>query len=87
MMLGIRAPTGQVFPATVKEVNEESIKLDANHPLAGKDLHFKVKVEATREPTEEDMKKFMPQKEGGCGCGSEGCGSEGGCDNPNCGCK
>lgn len=86
MMLGVKAPTGQVFPATVTEVTEDGIKLDANHPLAGKDLHFKIKIEATRTPTEEDMKKFQPEQGGCCGgsCNNEECG-EGGCGG-NCNC-
>ena len=29
---------------TVKEINEEGVKLDANHPLAGKNLVFEVEV-------------------------------------------
>jgi len=62
MMIGVKAPTGQVFPATITEVNDNEITIDANHPLAGKDLHFKLKVVATREPTEEDLKKFQPPK-------------------------
>jgi FKBP-type peptidyl-prolyl cis-trans isomerase 2 len=84
MMLGIRAPTGQVFPATITEVHEETIKLDANHPLAGKDLHFKIAIEATREPTDADMEKFAPKKEAGGCCGGN-C-SEGGCGD-NCSCN
>jgi FKBP-type peptidyl-prolyl cis-trans isomerase 2 len=60
MVLGIKAPTGQVFPATITEVKEDSIMLDANHPLAGKDLHFKLKVEETRKPTDDDLAKFAP---------------------------
>ncbi|MFW5865770.1 MAG: FKBP-type peptidyl-prolyl cis-trans isomerase [Nanoarchaeota archaeon] len=61
MTLGVTAPNGQVFPAVIKEVKDDSILLDANHPLAGKNINFKVKVEETREPTEEDMKKFTQQ--------------------------
>jgi len=60
MTLGITAPTGQVFPATIIEVKEDTILLDANHPLAGKDLEFDIKIETTREPTSEDLAKFAP---------------------------
>ncbi len=35
---------GQPFPATVLELTDEIIKIDVNHPLAGKTLHFKLKV-------------------------------------------
>ena len=33
---------GRGFVVTVKDVGPESITLDANHPLAGEDLEFKV---------------------------------------------
>ncbi len=69
MTLGITAPTGQVFPATIVEVKEDTIMLDANHPLAGKDLQFKIKIEETRKPTDEDLAKFAPpQHEHGDQC-------------------
>jgi len=37
-------PDGQQINVTVKEVKPESIVIDANHKLAGKDLIFEVKV-------------------------------------------
>jgi peptidylprolyl isomerase len=74
MMLGVRAPTGQTFPAVITKVEEETIELDANHPLAGKNLHFKIKIECTRVPTDDDMKKFQPP--GDCsGCSGDSCDS------------
>lgn len=82
MMIGVKAPTGQVFPATITEVTDDEITIDANHPLAGKKLHFKLKVVATREPTEEDLKKFQPKE--GCGCEDGDCGDKDCGDDCNC---
>ena len=36
--------TGNVFPATIKEIKPDTVMLDFNHPLAGKQLNFQVKV-------------------------------------------
>jgi FKBP-type peptidyl-prolyl cis-trans isomerase 2 len=42
MQLMSSTPDGQQIPLTVTEVKEESIVVDANHPLAGKDLTFEI---------------------------------------------
>lgn len=42
MQLMSQAPNGQSFPVIIIEVNEDSIVVDANHPLAGKDLVFEI---------------------------------------------
>ena len=44
MELQIRTPEGTVTNVTVAEMNDSSITLDANHPLAGKDLIFEIKL-------------------------------------------
>jgi len=33
-----------VLPVTVAEVTEETVILDANHPLAGRDLTFAIEL-------------------------------------------
>jgi len=44
MMLTVTMPTGQQVPATISDVKDKVIILDFNHPLAGKDLTFEIKV-------------------------------------------
>ena len=36
--------SGQSFPVTIMEVQEETVLLDANHPLAGQDLIFDIEL-------------------------------------------
>ena len=40
----IRQANGQSFIATITDVTEENVTLDANHPLAGKDLTFDIQL-------------------------------------------
>ncbi len=51
----------------ITEVTDDSVSVDANHPLAGKTLHFDVSVENLREATEEEVSHGHPHVEGGCG--------------------
>lgn len=44
MGLVSKSPDGQEMNLVVKEVKEESIVVDANHPLAGQDLIFDLEV-------------------------------------------
>jgi FKBP-type peptidyl-prolyl cis-trans isomerase 2 len=44
MVLELKDPDGNTFPAVISEVKETSVMLDFNHPLAGKELTFDVKV-------------------------------------------
>ena len=45
---------GQPMSARIDSVSDDSVRLDFNHPLAGKELHFDVKVVALRNPTDEE---------------------------------
>jgi FKBP-type peptidyl-prolyl cis-trans isomerase 2 len=42
--LQIRRTDGQTIVVTVTDVSESSVTLDANHPLAGKDLTFDIQL-------------------------------------------
>tara|TARA_R110001592_G_C13180417_1_gene750817 strand:- start:122 stop:550 length:429 start_codon:yes stop_codon:yes gene_type:complete len=44
MQLVSQAPDGQQIPLVVTEVNADTIKVDANSPLAGKDLVFDLEL-------------------------------------------
>jgi len=44
MQVMLQAQEGQQIPATITEVNENTIILDANAPLAGKTLNFDIEV-------------------------------------------
>ncbi|CAG5082125.1 FKBP-type peptidyl-prolyl cis-trans isomerase [Parvicella tangerina] len=44
MQLMSQTPNGQQIPLVVTEVKDSSITVDANHPLAGKDLIFEVSI-------------------------------------------
>jgi FKBP-type peptidyl-prolyl cis-trans isomerase SlyD len=46
---------GGDMPMRVVEVKDDSVIVDANHPLAGQRLHYKVKVLVVRKATEEEI--------------------------------
>ena len=79
---------GAVIPGVVLEVTPDTVKMDLNHQMAGKTLHFTGEIVSVREATEQELTEGLHgeyvHKCGGChggGCGG-GChdgGCEGGC--------
>lgn len=73
---------GTRFMGRILDVGDKRVKVDLNHPLAGKTLHFKGKVIENREASNEEIAAMVNQMAGGCGCGGH---SEGGCCCGGCG--
>lgn len=44
MQLQVNQQNGQPIPVRITEIKDEELILDANHPLAGKDLKFEIKL-------------------------------------------
>ena len=74
---------GGTVQVIVKEIGEENIIIDFNHPLAGKDLMFSVAINNVRDASAEEAMTGVPEEnkpsddEGCCGTGG---GSSCGCN-------
>ena len=62
--LHITADDGNHQMAFVESFDDTTVHLDFNHPLAGAELHFSVKVVALREPTAEELDHGHAHEEG-----------------------
>ena len=74
---------GNRMMGIVKEVGDTTVKMDFNHPMAGKTLNFEVDVVSVRDVTPEDLQGGCSCGECGDGCG-EGCGDHSGHGHCNC---
>jgi FKBP-type peptidyl-prolyl cis-trans isomerase SlyD len=52
------------FGYFVAEKTDSSVTLDYNHPLAGKDLHYRVKIVAVRQALKEELEYLRPCEHG-----------------------
>ena len=83
---------GNRFCGRVLEIGADKVKMDLNHPLAGKTLCFSGKVIDKREATNQEIQNLVNFLSGehscGCGCGCDDCGGD--CDDHHhdggCGC-
>lgn len=55
LKLTVRDDSGEGRYARIESVEGETVRLNFNHPLAGDELNFNVKVVALREPTDEEL--------------------------------
>ena len=76
---------GNVIPGVVLEVTADSVKMDLNHQMAGKTLHFAGEIVSVREATEKELTEGLHgEYVHSCGCGGGGC-HGGGCHGGECG--
>lgn len=54
-MIPMSDSEGNNMHGKIMEVDEENVKMDFNHPLAGTDLHFKGEILDIRAATEEEL--------------------------------
>ena len=79
---------GGVIPGVVLEVTPDTVKMDLNHQMAGKTLHFKGEIISVREATEKELTEGLHGEYvhtcSGCHGGNGGCG---GCHGHDGGCE
>lgn len=51
----MRNDQGEPLQGKILEIEDETVKMDFNHPLAGQDLHFKGEVITSREASPEEV--------------------------------
>jgi len=61
LVIGMRfkalAQDGESQLVTLTEIREETVVLDANHPLAGQVLNFTIAIVSVREPNQEELEQ------------------------------
>ena len=53
--INMQDPEGNPLMGIVQEVKGDIVTMDFNHPMAGKDLHFKVEILEVREATADEI--------------------------------
>lgn len=64
MLVQLDSPQGPMM-AQIISIEENSVHLDLNHPLAGEELHFEVEIAAIREASQEELAHGHPHGPGG----------------------
>lgn len=76
LVLQGQGENGEPVMVVVKDIQEETVVMDHNHPMAGQDVSFSVTIEDIRDPSEDELTMGIAaenqhhhhHEEGGC-CG------------------
>jgi len=60
MQFGAEDPQGESTTVWIVKVESDQVVIDTNHPLAGKTLHFAVKIAGVRDATREEIAHGHP---------------------------
>ncbi len=71
VVLPMQDSLGRKLQGEIKEMNDENLKMDFNHPLAGQDLYFNGAIVTVRDATEEEITNLNS----GCGGSCSSCSS------------
>ena len=64
-----QAEDGATTRVSVKAIGEQDVTIDFNHPFAGKELEFNIKIVENREATADEILTGQPEGAYSCGCG------------------
>ncbi len=91
LVLQGQGENGEPVMVIVKEINDDTVIMDHNHPMAGQDINFSLTIKDIRDPSEDELSKGIAaenqhqhqhhHEEGGgcCGDGEGNSGESGGC--------
>jgi len=81
-VIPMRDKDGHRFNGKVIGITADLVKMDFNHPMAGKNLLFEGEIIEVRDATQDEITYGL--QSGGCSGCSGSCGSEGGCSPDDC---
>ena len=62
---------GETVKVIVKDIADENVTIDFNHPYSGKNLEFKIQMIENREATDDEISNRGIVHQHACGCGCD----------------
>ena len=62
---------GETVKVIVKDIADENVTIDFNHPYSGKNLEFKIQMIENREATDDEISNRGIAHQHACGCGCD----------------